>query len=55
MDNWILRNWLILSIAALLVGFWISFFEDFVTGKAYLFFILSIVFFLYWLRKKGKI
>lgn len=55
MDKWILRNWLILSIASLIVGFWIAFFEDFVKGKAYLFFILFIVFALVWLRKSGRI
>lgn len=55
MDKWILRNWLILAIAALLVGFWVAFAEDFVKGKAYMFFFLAIVFTLVWLRKSGKI
>ncbi len=55
MDKWIVRNWLILSITALIVGFWIGFFEDFTKGKAYMFFILSIVFFYLWLKKSGKI
>ncbi|MBC7384178.1 MAG: hypothetical protein H7296_14525 [Bacteroidia bacterium] len=55
MDNWIVRNWLILCAASLIVGFWIAFFEDFVKGKAYMFFILSIVFAYVWLKKSNKI
>lgn len=55
MDKWILRNWLILAIASLAVGFTVAFREDFVQGKAYVFFILAIVFTLVWLRKSGKI
>ncbi len=55
MDKWIVRNWLILSIASLIVGFWIAFFEDFVKGKAYMFFILFIVFAWLWLKKSGKL
>ncbi|GAB1449145.1 MAG: hypothetical protein LCH37_09945 [Bacteroidetes bacterium] len=55
MDRWILRNWLILSIASLAVGFWIAFFEHFVKDKAYMFFILAIVFFITWLKKSGKL
>ena len=55
MDKWILRNWLILAIAALLIGFLVAFVEDFVQGKAYMFFILSIVLFFVWLKKSGKL
>lgn len=55
MEKWILRNWIILSVLCMLVGFYISIFEDFVRGKAYLYIILSILFFLIWLRKRGKI
>ncbi|MEN9458029.1 MAG: hypothetical protein RL135_603 [Bacteroidota bacterium] len=55
MDKWILRNWLILAIASLCIGFLVSFLEDFVKGKAYMFFILAIVFTYVWLKKSGKI
>jgi len=55
MGKWILRNWLILAIACLLVAFYISVFENFVEGKAYLFFILAIVFAFVWLKKRGSL
>jgi hypothetical protein len=55
MNNWILRNWLILAIICLLVGFYISIFEDFVAGKAYLYFILAIIFAIVWLKKRGSL
>lgn len=55
MDKWILRNWLILAIASLAVGFMVAILEDFVSGKAYMFFILAIVFTYVWLKKSGKI
>jgi hypothetical protein len=55
MDKWILRNWLILAIASLVVAFWVAFTEDFVAGKAYMFFILFILFMFIWLRKSGKL
>ena len=54
MEKWILRNWLVMAIICLLVGFYISIFEDFVAGKAYLYFILTIVFTIVWLKKKRK-
>ncbi|MBP9185862.1 MAG: hypothetical protein KBE91_01320 [Bacteroidia bacterium] len=53
MQNFILRNWLILAISSLLVAIYISIFDGFVAGKAYMFFILAIVFGLvYYLRLK---
>jgi hypothetical protein len=55
MDKWILRNWLILAIASLLVGFLVAILEDFVASKAYLFFILAVVFTFVWLKKSNKI
>lgn len=55
MEKWILRNWLILAVASLLIGFLVAVLEDFVKGKAYMFFILAIVFFWVWLKKSGKI
>lgn len=55
LEVWILRNWLILAAVSLLVGFYIAFTEDFVQGKAYMFFILALVFGFIWLRKSGKI
>jgi hypothetical protein len=55
MDKWILRNWLVLAIICLLVGFYISIFENFVEGKAYLYFILTIVFTFVWLKKRGSL
>lgn len=55
MDNWILRNWLILAIVSLLVGFYISIFENFVADKAYFYFILTIIFTFVWLKKRGSL
>ena len=54
MEKWILRNWLIMGIASFLVGFWVAIFEGFVEGKAYMFFLLFLVFMFTWLRKGGK-
>lgn len=55
MHNFIVRNWLILAIASLLVAVYITIFDGFVAGKAYMFFILAIVFgAIYYFRlKKG--
>jgi hypothetical protein len=55
MNKWILRNWLILAVISLLTGFWIAFAEDFVRGKAYLYFILAIVFAFVYLKKSGRL
>ncbi len=55
MDKWILRNWLVMAIISLLIGFYISIFENFVEGKAYFYFILAIVFTYVWLKKRGSI
>jgi len=54
MEKWIIRNWLILAAASLLVGFWVAFTQDFVKDKAYLFFILAMLFGYVWLKKTGK-
>ena len=55
MHNFIVRNWLILAIASLLVAVYITIFEGFIVGKAYMFFALSLVFgAVYYFRlKKG--
>ncbi len=56
MQKLILYNWIIIAIAALMVGIYISIFENFVEGKAYLYFIIAIVFgvmFFYQNKKKG--
>lgn len=55
MDKWILRNWLILAILSLLIGFYISIFENFVQWKAYLYFIMTIIFTFVWLKKRGSL
>ena len=53
MRNFIIRNWLILAISSLLVAIYITIFDGFMAGKAYMFFILAIVFGLvYYLRLK---
>ena len=44
MQKWILYNWIIIAIAAFLVGIYISIFESFVSDKAYFYFIIAIVF-----------
>lgn len=55
MRNFILRNWLILAITSLLVAIYVTIFDGFINGKAYMFFILTIIFgTVYYLRlKKG--
>ena len=56
MQKLILYNWIIITIAAMMVGVYISIFENFVEGKAYLYFIIAIVFgvmFFYQNKKKG--
>lgn len=51
----ILLNWFIIAISALLVGTYISIFESFVAGKAYLFFIIALVTgFVSYRKYKGK-
>jgi hypothetical protein len=55
MEKWILLNWLVLAIICLLVGFYISIFENFVADKAYLYFVLTIVFTIVWLKKRGSL
>jgi len=55
MDKWILRNWLILASTSLVIGFLVAILEGFVEGKAYMFFILFVVFAYVWLKKGGKI
>lgn len=54
MEKWILRNWLWLAIACLLVGFYIAIFENFVKDKAWIYFILAIAFAFIWLKKRGS-
>jgi len=56
MQKIILYNWLIIAIAALMVGIYISIFENFIEGKAYLYFIITILFgviFYVKMRKRG--
>lgn len=54
MHNFIVRNWLILAIASLLVAVYVTIFDGFVAGKAYMFYILTIVFgAVYYFRLKG--
>jgi hypothetical protein len=55
MQKFILYNWLIIAVVALMVGIYISIFENFIEGKAYLFFILTIVFgVIFFIKKKRK-
>lgn len=54
MHNFIVRNWLILAIASLLVAVYVTIFDGFVAGKAYMFYILTIAFgAVYYFRLKG--
>lgn len=55
MQRLILLNWLIIAIAALLVGVYVSIFESFIEGKAYVFFIVAILsgVLFYFKQKKG--
>jgi hypothetical protein len=53
MQKWIRYNWIIIAITSLLVGIYITLFESFVEGKAYLYFILAVAFgILYYFRQK---
>jgi hypothetical protein len=53
MHHFIVRNWLILAIASLLVAIYVTIFDGFVAGKAYMFFILTVVFgVVYYFRMK---
>lgn len=55
MQKWILYNWAVIAITALLVGVYISIFEDFVKDKGYLYFIIALLFgaIFYFQRKKA--
>lgn len=53
MHNFIVRNWLILAIASLLVAIYTTIFDGFVNGKAYTFFALAALFgVVYYLQQK---
>ncbi len=57
MHHFIVRNWLILAIASLLVAIYVTIFDGFVAGKAYMFFILALVFgavYYFRLKKSAK-
>jgi hypothetical protein len=55
MQKWILYNWIIIAITALLVGIYISIFESFVDDKAYLYFIIAAAFGgIFFFQKKKK-
>jgi len=43
MQKLILYNWLVISIASVMVGVYVSVFENFIEGKAYLYFITAIL------------
>lgn len=44
MQVFILRNWLILAITSALVAVYVSIFDGFWNGKAYMFVLLALVF-----------
>ncbi len=57
MHHFIVRNWLILAIASLLVAIYVTIFDGFVAGKAYMFFILALIFgavYYFRLKKSAK-
>ena len=43
MQKLILYNWIVIAIAALMVGIYISIFESFIDSKAWLYFIIAIL------------
>jgi LPXTG-motif cell wall-anchored protein len=43
MQKWIFYNWIIIAITALLVGIYISIFENFLDDKAYLYLIIALL------------
>lgn len=55
MQQFIIRNWLILAIASLLVAIYTWIFDGFIDGKSYMFLILALAFggVYYWQTKKG--
>ena len=56
MQKFILYNWLIIAIAALMIGVYISIFENFIEGKAYLYFIIALLFgVIFFMKKRGKV
>jgi hypothetical protein len=54
MQQFLIRNWLILAIASLLVAVYTWIFDGFVDGKSYMFLILTVAFgaVYYWQSKK---
>jgi hypothetical protein len=44
MQKLIRYNWIIIAIASLMVGIYIGVFENFIEGKAYLYFLITIIF-----------
>lgn len=54
MQHFITRNWLILSIASILVALYVWIFDGFIQGKAYVFVLLAAVFLGIYLRKQKK-
>ncbi len=56
MHPFIVRNYLILAITSLLVALYVTIFESFIGGKAYMFLLLGLVFgIIYYLKIKKKI
>jgi|GEM_PF-1390726 MFS superfamily sulfate permease-like transporter len=54
MKRLITYNWLILCVSALLTGIFISVFEHFWAGKAYMYFMLAALFgWVYYRQRKG--
>jgi hypothetical protein len=53
-EQFIIRNWLILAITSLLVALYIWIFDGFMQGKAYMFILLALVFGAVYIRKLKK-
>jgi hypothetical protein len=54
MQKFIVYNWLVLAILSVLVCTYISFFENFVDDKAYLYILLAIIFGIVFYKQRKK-
>ena len=50
----VVYNWLVLAVLSLMVGIYITVFETFLKDKAYLYFVLAVVFGLVFYKQKNK-
>lgn len=54
MRKFVVYNWLVLAVLSVMVGIYITVFETFLKDKAYLYFLLSGIFGLVFIKQKNK-